>query len=139
MKGPVQVVVTNNGTASPAFTAQAQPTSPSFFVFNGGPYVVAPATPAAPGDTVVLVGNGFGPTNTPVESGSTTQSGDLSPLPVIKIGAFTATVKSAALVAPGEFEFNVVIPEKLADGDQSITATYGGLSTQAGTLIPIHN
>ena len=70
MSGPVQVVVTNGGTASTAFTAQAQPISPSFFAFNGGPYVAAehasgsligPATlypgattPAKPGETVVL-------------------------------------------------------------------------------------
>ena len=41
MTGPVQVVVTNGGTAGAGFTAQAQATSPSFFVFNGGPYVAA--------------------------------------------------------------------------------------------------
>jgi Divergent InlB B-repeat domain len=35
------VVVTNNGVASAGFTAQALPISPSFFVFNGGPYVIA--------------------------------------------------------------------------------------------------
>ena len=44
----------------------------------------------------------------------------------------------AGLVLPGEFQFNVVIPESLGDGDQPITATYGEGSTQPGTLITIH-
>jgi hypothetical protein len=41
ISGPVQIVATNNRVVGAAFTAQAQPTSPSFFVFNGGPYVAA--------------------------------------------------------------------------------------------------
>jgi uncharacterized protein (TIGR03437 family) len=155
MAGPVQVVVTDGGTAGEAFTAQAQPLSPSFFVFNGGPYVAAthaggtylgPAslypgltTPAKPGETVVLYGNGFGPTSAPVASGSTTQTGSLSPLPTIKIGGLAAAVQFAGLAAPGQYQLNVVVPSGLANGDQSITATYGGQTTQAGTLITIRN
>ena len=69
MSGSVPVQVTVNGVSA-GFTAQAQAISPSFFVFNGGPYVTAthangsllgPAslypgstTPAKPGETVVL-------------------------------------------------------------------------------------
>jgi hypothetical protein len=37
MSGAVQVLVTNSGATSASFTAQAHATSPSFFVFNGGP------------------------------------------------------------------------------------------------------
>jgi uncharacterized protein (TIGR03437 family) len=151
--GPVQVVVTNGGTASAAFTAQAQSISPSLFVFNGGPYVAAEhaggsfigpttlypgsTTPAKPGETVMLYANGFGPTSVPVVSGSSTQGGTLSTLPVITIGGKPATVTFAGLVFPGEFQFNVVVPASLANGDQPITATYNGSSTQAGTLITI--
>jgi uncharacterized protein (TIGR03437 family) len=155
MTGPVQVVATNNGAVSTSFTAQAQAVSPSFFVFNGGPYVAAvhangsligptdlypgSTTPAKPGETVVLYGNGFGPTSTPVVSGSTMQTGSLSPLPVIKIGGITATVQFAGLVAAGQYQFNVVVPSSLATGDQSITAAYIGQTTQTGTLITIQN
>ena len=86
MNGPVQVVVTNNGVATASFSAQAKSISPSFFVFNGGPYVAAehlngtlvgpPAlypgstTQAKPGETIVLYANGFGTTSLPVVSGS---------------------------------------------------------------------
>ena len=153
MSGPVQVVVTNNGTATGSFTAQAQPLSPSFFVFNGGPYIAAvhangtligptslfagSTTPAKPGETILLYANGFGPTNAPAAAGSLSQSGTLSPLPVVTIGGKNAAVQFAGLVAPGEFQFNVVIPGNTPVGDQPITATYNGSSTQAGTLIAI--
>jgi uncharacterized protein (TIGR03437 family) len=165
MSGAVQVVVTNNGSVGAAFTAQAQSLAPSFFVFNGGPYVAAthvngslctapvsgaclvgPTTlypsssaPAQPNEIVVLYANGFGATNVPVQSGSVTQSGTLSPLPVIKIGGITATVQFAGLSAVGEFQFNVVVPANTPNGDQPITATYGGSTTQAGTLITIQD
>jgi len=151
--GSVQVQVTNNGTAGAQFTAQAQAESPSFFVFNGGPYVGAThangsllgptslypgsSTPAKPGETVVLYANGFGQTSMAVVSGAETQSGTLSTLPVITIGGVAAKVSYAGLVAPGQFQFNVVVPASLANGDQTITATYGGPATQAGTLITV--
>jgi uncharacterized protein (TIGR03437 family) len=61
----------------------------------------------------------------------------LSPLPVVKIGGVAAIVVFAGLVAPGEFQFNVIVPPSLADGDQPVTATYNGLSTQSGTLITV--
>jgi uncharacterized protein (TIGR03437 family) len=155
MPGSVPVQVTINGTSSAAFTATAKAVSPSFFVFNGGAYVAAthadgslvgPATlypglstPAKPGETVVLYANGFGATSTPVVSGSMTQSGTLSPLPAIKIGKNTATVAFAGLVAPGQFQFNLVVPASTPDGDQTISATYAGGTTQAGTLLTIQH
>jgi uncharacterized protein (TIGR03437 family) len=135
MSGPVQVEVTTNGSASASFTAQAQALSPSFFV-NGGPYLAAThadgsylgptslypgsTTSAKRGETIVLYANGFGPTSPSVVSGSAMQWGTLSPLPVIKIGGVMPTVTFAGLVLPVEFQFNVVVPASLADGDQPI-------------------
>ena len=154
ISGSVAVQVTNNGVASAAFTVAAQTASPSFFVFNGGPYIAAThadgsyigpttlypglTTPAQPGETIVLYANGFGQTSTAIVSGSQTQSGTLTPLPAITIGGVPATVAFAGLVAPGEFQFNVVVPSSLGNGDQAVTATYNGLNTQAGTLITVH-
>ena len=96
-------------------------------------------TPAKPGEIIVIYGNGFGLTSTPVVSGSTTQTGNLSPLPVIKIGGITAALQFAGLVAVGQYQFNVVVPSSLTNGDQSITASYSGQTTQTGTLLTIHN
>jgi uncharacterized protein (TIGR03437 family) len=147
------VQVSINGLSSPSFTVPARAISPSFFVFNGGPYVAAthvngnylgPAalypgttTPAKPGEIVVLYANGFGPTSTPVVSGSSSQSGTLSPLPIITIGGNAAMVQFAGLVAPGEFQFNVVIPANASGGDNTLTATYQGFTTPTVSLITI--
>jgi uncharacterized protein (TIGR03437 family) len=154
ISGSVPVQVSDNGAIGANFMAQAQAESPSLFVFGGGPYIAAThvngsylgptslypgfTTPAQPGETIVMYGNGFGPTSTPVVSGSESQSGTLSPLPVITIGGVAATVSFAGLTAPGEFQFNVVVPSSLPNGDQPVTAMYNGLTTQAGTLLTVH-
>ena len=150
----VNVVLTNNGAISASFTAPAQPLSPSFFVFDGthvagvhldgtfiGPAPLYPglSTPAKPGETVVLFANGFGPTSVPVVSGSSSQGGTLSPLPVVTVGGSTAELKFAGLVAPGEFQFNVVVPAGVADGDQKIVATYGGAATPSTAVITVRH
>jgi uncharacterized protein (TIGR03437 family) len=153
ISGSVPVQVSDNGVISANFMVQAQAESPSFFVFGGGPYIAAVhangsylgptslypglTAPAQPGETIVMYANGFGSTSTPVVSGSETQSGTLSPMPVITIGGVAATVTFAGLVAPGEFQFNVVVPPSLANGDQPTMAMYNGLTTQAGTLITV--
>jgi uncharacterized protein (TIGR03437 family) len=152
--GPAQVVLTYNG-ASASYTAPAQNSSPSFFVFdtngnvaathvNGsfiGPSTLYPGqtTPAKPGETIVLYANGFGPTTAPVVSGSPTQSGNLSPLPAIQIGGAPTTVTFAGLVSPGEYQFNVVVPPATSDGNQPIVATLNGLTTQGRAVIMIHH
>ncbi|MGA3186989.1 MAG: SBBP repeat-containing protein [Bryobacteraceae bacterium] len=157
--GTLTVQVINNGTPSATFTAQGQTLSESFFIFNGGPYIigehlyqtstgavalVGPTTlypgltsPAAPGETIVLYANGFGPTTVPVVSGSETQSGTLPTLPAITIGSATAKVEYAGLISPGLYQFNVVVPATAQSGDNAIQATYNGQTTQAGTKITI--
>jgi len=147
--------VTAATASSAPFASQVQALSPALFVFDGEPYVAAAhadgslvgpttlyagsSTPARPGETILLFGNGFGPTSVPVVGGSVTQGGTLSPLPRVVIGGVNAVVLFAGLAAPGEFQFNVVVPAGLGSGDQSIASTYGGQSTQVGTLITIQN
>jgi uncharacterized protein (TIGR03437 family) len=150
--GPVQIVLTYNG-ASASYTAPAQSTSPSFFVFDTagnvaathadgsflGPLTLYPGqtTPAKPSETIVLYANGFGPTSTPVVSGSITQSGTLTPPPTIKIGGVPATVTFAGLVLPGEYQFNVVVPLATPDGNHIVTATLNGITTQGNAMIAV--
>jgi uncharacterized protein (TIGR03437 family) len=161
--GPVTVQVNNNGSLSNSFTAQAQTLAESFFVLNGGPYIVAAhlsgtfctapisnvclvgpstlypgySTPAQRNETIVIYANGFGSTTTQVVSGVETQSGSLPTLPVIQIGNATANVTFAGLISPGLYQFNVIVPATVSSGDNSITATYNGQKTQSGTLITI--
>jgi uncharacterized protein (TIGR03437 family) len=153
--GPANVVVTNNGVSSAPFAAQAQALSPSFFVFDGthvvathldgtdiGPTTLYPGitTPAKPGETIVMYGNGFGPVSTAITSGALSQSGVLSPMPVITIAGVPANVRFAGLNgAPGEFQFNVDVPLNISDGDQPLIATYNGATTQAGVLLAVQH
>lgn len=154
MLGSVAVRVTVGGQSG-ATSVTAQALSASFFIFGAGPYVAAEhangsflgpttlypglTTPAKPGETIVLYANGFGPTNAALVSGSINQGGTLSPLPVVTIGGTSATVNFAGLVAPGQFQFNVVVPPSLADGDQPVVATYNGSSTQKGAMITVQH
>ncbi len=151
--GNVTVQVTNGGLAGSVFTVPAQAETPSFFVFGPGPHVAAehangaylgPATlypgvttPAKPGETVVLFGTGFGVTTPPVVTGSAVQSGTLATPPVIQIGGIPATVLFAGLVAPGEFQFNVVVPPNAPAGDNTVTAQHNGVMTQGGVLLRV--
>ena len=151
--GLIQIQLTNNGkTSAPAFV-NAQPISPTFFEFGAGPYVTAvhangsligpttlypgSSTPAQPGETILLFANGFGPTSTTVVGGSLQQSGTLPSTPVITIGGSPATVTFAGLISPGLYQFNVIVPPSVPSGDNSLTATYNGQTTQAGVLLSI--
>ncbi|MBZ5604119.1 MAG: hypothetical protein LAO79_17610 [Acidobacteriia bacterium] len=151
--GPVNVIVTNNGVQSAPYAIQSNAISPSFFVFDGahvigvhldgtdiGPATLYPGltTPAKPGETIVLFANGFGSTSTPAVAGAQSQSGTLSPMPVITIGGVQANVRFAGLnLAPGQFQFNVDVPASIPDGDQPIVAAYKGVATQAGVLLTV--
>jgi uncharacterized protein (TIGR03437 family) len=148
-------VVVNSGSSSDAFAALTDSLSPSFFVLNDGIHVAAihadgtligPASlsvpgatfsPAKPGETISIYANGFGPTSTPITTGSDSQGGTLSPLPLITIANQNATVQFAALISPGLFQFNVVVPASAPQGDQIVKATYSGSNTQLGTLLSI--
>ena len=150
------IVVSNNGAASAPFATLPQTLSPSFFVFNDGLHVAAihldgtlvgaaslsvpgyTFSPAKPGETISVYANGFGPTSIPVASGSITQGGTLSPLPAITIAGRNAAVQFAGLISPGLFQFNVMVPDTVPQGDQSIKASFGGANTQSGTVLTIH-
>jgi uncharacterized protein (TIGR03437 family) len=150
---PVQVTV--RGVASNVINAQAQPISPAFFTFDGtnvtgthldgsllGPTTLYPglSTPAMPGETVILYGNGFGPTSATVVLGSVSQSGTLPTMPIIGVqgSSAPAQVTFAGLVAPGLFQFNVVVPPTALDGNDLMQAGYGGITTSPVVLAVHH-
>ena len=61
-------------------------------------------------------------------------------MPAITIGGIQANVRSAGLgTHPGEFQFEVDVPANIPDGDQPITATCQGVSTQAGATLTVHH
>jgi uncharacterized protein (TIGR03437 family) len=151
----VQVQLANSAGTSASFPVTQQSVAPGFFVFGSGPYVAAthadgtylgPAilypgttTPAKPGEVIVLYANGFGQTTPPIVNGTQTQVGTLPTLPQVTIGGTAAVVQFAGVGSPGLYQLNVVVPASAADGDNSITSSYGGFSTQTGLMLSVHH
>ncbi len=144
--GPIQVQVTSPLGKSNTFGAQKQPFSPAFFTY-GGNYVAAQhadytpvgnlGTPAKPGETILIYGTGFGPTNPPIPSGYlVTAPAVLANSVQITIGGQAASVAYAGLVDAGLYQFNVVVPN-IPNGDATVQAQIGGLQTQTGALITV--
>lgn len=149
--GPLIVELTYNG-AKTQFTVPANTLAPGFFSFDGvhpaaihtdgsfiGPPTLYPGltTPAKPGETIVLFGNGFGQTTPAITPGSIAPSGKLPVLPVVRIGGIQAQVQFAGIVAPGEYQFNVVVPSTTPNGDNALVASYQGFSTQPGLMLTV--
>jgi uncharacterized protein (TIGR03437 family) len=158
--GTVSVVVTTlGGTASSTVTLG--PYAPSFSLFNSkypaaivqttGPgnsgagydYIGPtgafpfPSRPVAAGETVILFGVGFGPTNPTVPAGQVfSGAAPCVTLPQITIGGITATVAFAGIIEAGLYQFNVVVPNA-GSGDQLLQASIGGQTTPAGIYITL--
>jgi uncharacterized protein (TIGR03437 family) len=162
--GPVQVVVTNSyGSASSMVNLTA--ISPSLSVFNGGSYVAGiiptpngagaygggtydllgpvgafsfPTRPVKPGETLVLYGTGFGPTNPPVFAGSNF-SGAATALDAISIsiGGLSAKVLFFGVVSPGVFQINLVVPNAGSGNQPLFLATAGQNFSYSSSGLPI--
>ena len=155
--GPVDLLVTNsNGSA--AATVILQPYAPGFFTFQNkyaaavhldGVYVApegyfgagVASRPAKPGETLMIFGTGFGPTTPEMPAGQIVK--EAAPLkdpgqPQISIGGVSARVQYAGIVAAGEYQFNVVVPN-LPNGEHPIAAAIGGVNTQPGLLLAVRN
>jgi uncharacterized protein (TIGR03437 family) len=155
--GSVPVQVTYAGAKSNVFTAAESAFAPGLFMFfpQGAKYVAAvrldgqylgPAelysglltVPAKAGDTILLFGTGFGPTN-PATDFAQTFSGAPPTVNTVTatIGGVTANVLFAGLVVPGEYQFNLVVPSVPTSGDNLVTLTVNGFSTQTGAYLRV--
>lgn len=161
---PVSVqVIINSGKAneipSNVATVNVQQYSPSFFTFDGksiaaqnpdfsiaaDPAVVAGGRPVRPGEIAILYATGLGPSNTPY------QEGQIVPLALVPLRDPVAirvngTVLAAADVlyagiAPGSisglYQLNVRVPANTPNGDIPVSVTVGGVTSPAGTTIPV--
>jgi len=153
--GPVSIVVTSGTNSSPPSTATLRAAAPSFLLLGSTQYdaaehidftllgpvaISAPGysfTPAQKGETVSLFATGFGLPVTPLIAGSSSQSGALPSLPTVQIGGAPASVGFAGVINPGLYQLNVTVPATAASGDNSLTVSYGGLTSVLGILIAI--
>jgi uncharacterized protein (TIGR03437 family) len=159
--GLVFVQVKNaTGTSDNAIVLQ-QTAAPAFFQFgNGKPAYVAgthadnsylagtaliqqgiPGTPAKPGETIVLYGTGFGTTQPAISATALVPT----PLPLanpsdlrIRVGGVDSQIVFAGLIAPGLYQFNIVVPQ-VNDGDQTIVAELRGLLTRSDLMLTVQH
>ncbi|MEO7145244.1 MAG: TIGR03118 family protein [Bryobacteraceae bacterium] len=149
--GPVPVVVTNNGLVSGSVMVQLQAVAPAFFLLKNGPYIAAThadgtpvgpttlfpnsSTPAKPGESIVLYGTGFGPTNPSIPDGQVlVSSSTLAAAPVIMIGGVPVTPSFAGLTSAGVYQFNVTVPAGAASGDNPVVAQVGAASSPSAMI-----
>ena len=154
--GLVQVQATYAGQTSTSVTAVESPFSPAMFMFGplGQKYVAAvrsdgqyigPASlypgltvPAQAGNILQLYGTGFGPTNPATNFGQTFSGAPPTTNTVTcTIGGVHATVQFAGLVAPGEYQLNILVPPGLPSGDNLVVLTVGGVTTQANAYLTV--
>jgi len=146
--GLVPVVVTTASGASSTFMATVEPFAPGLFP-AAAPYVVAqhadysyvsPASPAQPGEVIILWGTGFGPANPPVASGQVFLGANpLATMPSATIGGQPAAIQFAGVVGAGLVQINVQVPAALGGGDAPVVLSVGGVSTQAtNNLVSVH-
>jgi uncharacterized protein (TIGR03118 family) len=143
----------NFGLASAAVTVQVQDVAPACFLQGDGTHIVAThadgtlvgpasattgATPAAPGETIVLYGTGLGVTNPAAPEGKliTTALPLVTP-PIIMIGGTASQVPFAGLISPGLFQINVTVPASTPSGDVPVVAMVGTTSSPTGAVIAV--
>ena len=98
----------------------------------GDPAVVPGTHKAKPGDIIQLYASGLGP--------SPSGTAVTSPIPItgvgVTIGSTDAQVLAAALVAPGQYQVNFIVPQ-VADGEYPITVSVSGKTSPSNILFEI--
>jgi uncharacterized protein (TIGR03437 family) len=91
-----------------------------------------PTVAAKPGDTVVLYGSGFGPTNPSVAPGKVFSGAAPTIHPVtLSINKVSVTPEFAGLSGAGVYQINLTVPSGLGSGEVPLKATVGGVETEA--------
>lgn len=156
--GDMTVVVRNTQGTSDPFTVRAATVKPAFyapFAQNNRFFVTAVSLTgelvgtrgsdprvtraARPGEILLIFGTGFGPTNPVVPVDRVVVGAPLVTTPVrIRFGDVVANVAGAGnLVAVGLYQFNVTVPETLANGEYPLIAEIGGVASGANVFLPV--
>ncbi len=150
LSGPVTVQAIHTGGSSNVATATALARQPALFVYAAGAKLIpaavftdaailgdpalTPGTRAAKsGDNLLLFATGL----------ESSPAGVLIPGAIatanpatVTIGSAPAQVTYSGLVAPGEFQINIVVPN-LAPGDYPITVQIAGETSPTGVTVPV--
>jgi uncharacterized protein (TIGR03437 family) len=150
LSGNVSVQVVVNGTPSNTVTSTALQIAPAIFAYTldggttfyasavfangtylGNPSIFPGAQAAHAGNKVVLYANSIAPS----PAGVATVSAPTDPV-TVTIGSTTLTADFSGLVAPGEFQINITVPNLGQAGNYPITISIDGKTSQSGILFP---
>jgi uncharacterized protein (TIGR03437 family) len=150
ISGDVPVQVIRNGVASATFTATVVPNSPGVFAYPAGDKTFAAAvflSGTLVGDPAVTPGTQEAHSGDHIELFATgltaSAAGTIIAAPMaiedkvtVLIGDAPAKVEYAGLVAVGEFQINIVVPD-LPAGEYPVTVQVAGKSSRSGVLLPV--
>ncbi len=148
--GQITVQVSNGTLTGSTINVTPQAVAPSFFLIDAAGHIAAthlngsligtatstpPGTPAAPGELIVLYGNGFGATNPAAVNGQI-QAGAarLVDTPTIQFNGIYLNIVFGGLSATGLYQFNVLVPTGVDDGDATVVAIAAGMVSPAAAL-----
>jgi uncharacterized protein (TIGR03437 family) len=114
---------------------------------GGGTYdIIGPAgtslgyktVPAKAGDTMILFGVGFGPTNPVVASGKAF-SGSAPTTNTVQfvINGTAVSPFYSGITSAGLYQFNLALPAGLGTGDVTLQATVGGVRSPSGIVLSL--
>jgi len=151
--GSAQVQTFSFGLSGPAVTVQVLDAAPAFFMQADGKHVAAthadgtligPAgttgvTPAAAGETIVMYGTGFGPTNPAAPEGQliTTPLPLAAGFPTVMFNGVAGQVAYSSLTYAGLFQINVTIPTSAPSGDVPVVAQVGSATSPSTAVIAV--
>jgi uncharacterized protein (TIGR03437 family) len=153
LSGNVTVQVVRDGVAGNSVTSTATEAAPGIFSYTldggttfypsavfldgtllGDPAVAASARKAKAGDKIVLFANSLAPST----AGVVSVSGSTHPV-TVTIGSTTFPADFSGLVAPGEFQINITVPDLGGAGNFPIKLNIDGKSSQSGVLFAYTN
>jgi uncharacterized protein (TIGR03437 family) len=106
----------------------------------GRPSVLQGSRPATGGEIILVFGTGFGPSNPPQPSGMLIPSTLLNSLVTFTLSGNQTLPQAAALISPGLYQFNVLVPTGLKSGTDYLLQIgfLGGAQSQQGVYLPIN-
>jgi uncharacterized protein (TIGR03437 family) len=110
------------------------------YVGNTGLIAGVAFRPAKPGDALTTYGIGFGSVTPAIASGVVVSQQNQIPNLSMTLGGVSVKPSYAGL-APGFvglYQFNFAMPS-VANGDQPVTFSVGGVAAQSGLLLTVHN
>jgi uncharacterized protein (TIGR03437 family) len=145
--GTTTVQLKNPAGMTTALPVTVQANAPQLFTSDGksvlgvhaSGVLLGKATPATPGETIVLYGTGLGVTNPALIPGLVpADANPLATLPSVTIGGAPATVAFAGVVpgTAGVYQINVQVPSSAPNGDLPLIVQVGTTSS-ASTLLTV--